>query len=506
VARASEKELLARCRKGLRSLADDNPDVLACVAELVKRKSVAGQTAFARIVVKARDEYDPGHREYADTVLDQLVDKWLPKFEGDALVELLAKLDYDVLAADGFEALFEPAFKKAKDPARLVRRLIAHAKEVSAHGGDREFVTALLGKLVKRKPLAKHKAALAAALAEVGSAAGIEAQLDSEDFDVAVKALDRVGRDLSFYEIAQAHHISSTVLCRHIEELSFETIEALLRRAFAEQRIDRDPEDWVGRALWWLFAKDAERAKPWTLALADELGDREFVTKCVWWAERDAEGDYDDAQEVVQDTLAILEGKDPGEEREQAALAERRSNLASKISWELDQGRYDTATAVARGNLSIIDVDTLKDILIYAPLRSTLTAGDYAKGVRIGALLLELIDHKLAQRDEKVANHTLDDFAGLALVAACKQHELDPAFTKRVVELATQLLGTHRDGNYITTYNLCCFHAERGDKAKMLALIPKALALGQKKATFTKDESFRAFRDDRDFKAALAHK
>jgi len=100
-----DKALLALCRGAFRSWADNDRVVLVCVEELLRRGARDSQLEFAGIFIKARDEYDPGHRCHEGTVLDVLIDDLLPRFELDALIMILRNLDIDVLdGADGVAA------------------------------------------------------------------------------------------------------------------------------------------------------------------------------------------------------------------------------------------------------------------------------------------------------------------------------------------------------------------------------------------------------------------
>jgi hypothetical protein len=131
----SDDVLVRLAYAGLRSLADDHRFVLVCAEELITRGSEEGQNGFVNVVIQARDEYDPGHRAFAGTVLDHLIDDLLPRFGLKPLTTLLGALDFDVLSGpDGLPSCSGRHSRRSRESSRVTcwPRCADTAKTVAA--------------------------------------------------------------------------------------------------------------------------------------------------------------------------------------------------------------------------------------------------------------------------------------------------------------------------------------------------------------------------------------
>jgi hypothetical protein len=97
-----------------KNVSDNFSAILIATAELIRRNDVDGENGVINAYYKATAYYDAGHRLFANTVQDQLIDTYFSQFKTDALVSLLATDSMDFLSSDGgdmMDALFVPAFK-----------------------------------------------------------------------------------------------------------------------------------------------------------------------------------------------------------------------------------------------------------------------------------------------------------------------------------------------------------------------------------------------------------
>ncbi len=100
------------------TLQDVHHNYRAClmvVGELILRKDVQAQTEIAKLFHKACRFYEPGHRYMTETVMDQLITVYFPRFESPALFQLLSRMSYDHLKLDWLDRLFVPALHRTNE-------------------------------------------------------------------------------------------------------------------------------------------------------------------------------------------------------------------------------------------------------------------------------------------------------------------------------------------------------------------------------------------------------
>jgi hypothetical protein len=88
------------------------------VEEIIKRKDLKAQLAVVKQFYKACEYYDAGHRFWSSTNQDELIDSHFPKFESEALLELLREASGDFLNTDGgdcMDELFAPALHNTEN-------------------------------------------------------------------------------------------------------------------------------------------------------------------------------------------------------------------------------------------------------------------------------------------------------------------------------------------------------------------------------------------------------
>jgi len=530
-AELSEEALLLLAYAGLQSLFEDNRFVLRCAEELIRRESVQGQLGFVSVVVQARDQYDPGHRAFEDTVLDQLIDDVLPRFALTPLISLLGGLDFDVLSgADGFAELFGAAFAKVEGeiPDDLLAVVREYADDSRQHAGDLEEVMDLLTAAASRN---EESGPLKEAIAQLKEDMELEASLETDDLETARALLERVGRDMPFKRATQFHN-SLLPLRNFTAQLPYEFIEAVFARCWKDEREERYPETNLGRTLWPLFVRDPEAAQAFCLKFAETCDDRKLFVKVVEWAIRDAGVQSPEGEQIAKDTLALLKGLDPEKERAREALKERRSSLSSKTSWAFSQNDFDQARRLMQdeSNRSIMDAGLVEDIISYAQLTDRLKAGDMTGAREIAEACLELLLYKREHPDavpqaepgrslsfkERLAAKSggvpsgisIVEFVANALVLAVGEANEATPFATSVAGLAKATLDECTDRTPIPSlaFNLGCYHAKRGEKAELLSCVEKAVGWGKTGDAFLADADFEAFWDDPEFLEALKPK
>ncbi|MDH5180370.1 MAG: hypothetical protein OEY07_11935, partial [Gammaproteobacteria bacterium] len=301
-----EASLLHLCKIGLHSLFDNYGFVVICVRELIRRKHVDAQNAFVDIVIAARDEYDPGHRCFEKTVLDQLIDTLLGQFCATALIRLLHGLDYSVLStdgADGFAELFPTAFAKLKDePVEMLLQAIEqYVQDCRKYGDDIDSASKLLQRIVQQNHPEEITQSLKALLQQLAADKQLADLFATDDPATASELLERIGRDIPLLQAAR-YHVAGNLLYTHANALSFDALCEMYRRCFANQRSKRYPETDLGRLLFPLFCNHPDAAKQFALSFADECNEREFFIKCVEWSVRDGHHDEPDALQTAKDT------------------------------------------------------------------------------------------------------------------------------------------------------------------------------------------------------------
>lgn len=527
----SDQALLGLAACGLRSLADNHPFVLACAEALIARGSEDGQTAFVELVIQARDAYDPGHRAHDGTVLDRLIDDVLPRFALAPLTTLLDGLDFDVMSgSDGFAELFGAAFSKVEGaiPDRLLSAAKRYAEDCRRSSGDLAEAMTLLRAAAARSP---HNPSLAAAISELEDDIQLQATLESNDVDVARAILERVGRDLPFHRAVKFHN-SLRPLQAFASQLPYELVEGVFQRAWSSEREPRYPETNLGRTLWPLFVNDPVKAQSFCLAFAGRCDDRSLFLKVVEWAIRDADRQSPEGLESAKDTLALLNGLDPATERAAEALKERRSSLASQISWAFMQGELEEAAELIRdpANRELMNAETVEEIVGYAPLTKTLKAGELEEAQVIAEVILDLLNYKMnhpdPEPDPKTAqrlssserrrakaggvpsSHSVIEFVTNSLVLAANEATVATPFSAQVAALAKTLIAQApgRSSSPTLPFNLACYHLRRGERAEALANVRIAAASGKPKAAFLADEDFATLREDPEFLAAIEPK
>ncbi len=102
----------------MHSVIEDNYYItVLAIEEICNRKDANAQIKVIEQFRRACEYYDFGHRMHDDTVLDKLYDNLFPKFETEALIELLKNAnDYmmNCQGGDGADRCFIPAFEKIK--------------------------------------------------------------------------------------------------------------------------------------------------------------------------------------------------------------------------------------------------------------------------------------------------------------------------------------------------------------------------------------------------------
>lgn len=110
------------------------------VEEIIKRKDLKAQLAVVKQFYKACEYYDAGHRFWSSTNQDELIDSHFPKFESEALLELLREASGDMLnneGGDGMEELFTPALSNTEDlvvQQKILDVLEGYKKEYEEEG------------------------------------------------------------------------------------------------------------------------------------------------------------------------------------------------------------------------------------------------------------------------------------------------------------------------------------------------------------------------------------
>ncbi|MCA9546463.1 MAG: hypothetical protein KC613_18790, partial [Myxococcales bacterium] len=139
----------------------DNLAAALEAAEIViERGTPTAQWALVDAVLAARARYDAGHREYDDSVHDQLLDDLLPRLGAGALVRLLKGLSDDDLDGDELEGLFAAAYAEATptQTATLDARLRRYVAATRAQNPPSHFED-LLDDIVDVQPEAAERLA-----------------------------------------------------------------------------------------------------------------------------------------------------------------------------------------------------------------------------------------------------------------------------------------------------------------------------------------------------------
>jgi hypothetical protein len=104
----SSEVLVEVVRCSLISIYDNYNVANIAINELISRENVDAQNQIVDIYIKSCYYYDAGHRAFAGTVQDMLIDDIFPEFEAEPLVRLLEWCHTDHLYnnGDGMEPFY----------------------------------------------------------------------------------------------------------------------------------------------------------------------------------------------------------------------------------------------------------------------------------------------------------------------------------------------------------------------------------------------------------------
>lgn len=482
----SSETLTAVFGAALRKIGDNFDAALIVVAELVEREDAIAQEAAVQSFIQAAENYDSGHRYDENTVHDQLIEKYFPKFEAAPLATLLAWCrngHLDSETGDRMDALFLPAFTRVKDDSTvnaLIVKLGAYVKEQLQYGHDKS-IAALLEKTEKATP-EKFKKAFevfreqqAAAVSAAKQRAKIVDDVESGEPRRIEAAIERVDT-LSAKEWESINH----KFWQHLRTkgVSWEARRKLLDFFFA-----RDDARGVESAIRSLATEDAERLRKELDATAipkDAIakGLRNALDVALEIAhEREIDPKF---LENVRVWAFELDGISPE--------AAKGDEAAKMLVWACTQhvvAVFDAGLAMLETISGSADF-TVRDTSYGGTIGNTLAGyvGQAVKSEPELMLRLARLLHKLIVTDQ-TRERMLAQLFGLAVVH--EDHEAIAALTK---------LLPNEISNDVLAYNLSCAAARSNDREGVLKYTRRSLQLGKSPTQFRADADFAAFLDD----------
>ncbi len=334
----------------------------------------------------------------------------------------------------------------------------------------------------------------------------LEQAVETEDLERAAQLTGRIGRDI--------HDLPATfpLFKNHAHDLPFELIRDTVRRCLIRgfEGTEGYNEILISSLLSALFVNSPDAAQGFVLDLAKDDAEHEFLVECTSMAIINMFDGEPEALLSAKDTLALLKGLDPAEERAREALQVRQRDYSLKIYWAVDSADFDKARALAFNpeKLKLLSVEGVEGILQNYTIEGPIEKGDFDRAWAAIEFYLDLIDYKDRHPDPvgsaaslKLDNDSRAHLAATSLWAACRGDAARPEVHSRLVALAQSLLDDERFAAPIA-YALAAFYACRGYKDAMLKHLEKAIN-GKYRRIRASDIEFSPYLEDSDFLALM---
>ncbi|MCR9142473.1 MAG: leucine-rich repeat domain-containing protein [bacterium] len=499
----------------LRSVTEDNYEItLSAVGEINRREDSAAQKAVVECFKAACEYYDFGHRFMESTVLDQLYDDCFPEFTSGALIELLRDGHGDMLNSNGgdqADQLFAPAFKKIqceKEFAALLEIFFEYQDEnLEYHGAEyfgdlQEGVRAVLsGEYLTRFQVAVRERAEQMAVLELiesNEAAdkirliAMLPELDEEFLkDNAYKVLRPLVDHFESFDLSEDHILAALRYFIERESGPYD-VPRLIQKAI----LPAGPQAVIDFLRPFLNANQ-DANDPGGSDHSDSAARNarsEYIAEILLWLLQSfaVQGDPESAGPPLEIFLSEVSA--------QSADAVRGSQLKAIFEVLKDHRRNSAANTPEKLDALLARMDEFAAGVEQPPI--TIRGLDFKFDLYLMASHAEDEEWRLIKRIcaacfPILAAKVVHDSVYLAIIAAGKTQDLAyfEAMQNYLPEKITETL---------LAYNLACVCATFEKKAAMLEYIALSIRLGKTAAQFEDDPDFAAYREDDDFRAALA--
>ncbi len=478
--RLSSDALAATVESTLRSLEHEVGATLVVVRELVRRQDAAAQVRVVRAFRNACQFYDAGHRAFERTVHDVLMDELFPAFEPGPLSLLLKVSGADELYYDQMDALFLPAFQRAREAEALERLRSAFLGYLESYRHqDSERFSRLLSTLGDVLP-AQVREALAEGEPAEQALREIKDDLESGDPVLVGKRMLQLGGEIPR---EQYEELEDALLDAFRSAPTAPAYEALLR--YLTVLFERDEHSGIPSELVFALAqKDFARLEQDISSFLEAHPDwKEVVTFAVRNSLHDAYDTTHDASPEVLEALRQLASRLTGRTGEELRLEEVTRQLLNGVQ---DVDKLDDALKL---------LDTVSE-----PLKLTSQDGSTFASHVVDLAVMENFEEvcKVARHLPRLvlSSHSLERVLAQAIPSAI--HSGDEEVKELCLKLAPKEVTWD-----ILAFNLACLCALRGDKPALLQYTRRAIVLGKPKAEFLDDSDFKAYLRDPEFLEAL---
>lgn len=293
----------------------------------------------------------------------------------------------------------------------------------------------------------------------------LDEALETDDPKTAAELLAHVGRDI--HDLRRVFFL----LYRLTDDLPFEAIRRMGLRCLAGMRDHGYEAVEVGPLLGVLFVKHPADARNVVLNLAEETDDAQDLIACMEWAEEGVFMGKHEARAQVKDTLAILKGLDPIEERAKEAFEEARKRYELEIYRALDAGDIPKARALVfdADTPSMLSAKTVNGVLQDYTIEAAIKGEDTDRAWRLVEFYLDLLDYK-EQHPDPAVDASIEDLliqkrgslAANVFWLASLEAPVDEQTRARGIALARELLD---GGRFVApmAYRLAAYYARSGD-------------------------------------------
>lgn len=542
-----------------KNVSDNFSTILIATAELTRRNDVDGEKGVINAYYKATAYYDAGHRLFANTVQDQLIDTYFPQFSADALVLLLATDSMDFLSSDGgdmMDALFVPAFKGSSSASQeTVTKLEAAFMNYLEHCilyYDATYIQELLDEVLphmsqhlKEKVLARNEAVKRRGELKVT----LEGNHDTATIEVLCMELGGtiMYEDFEFMKLAFNAAIT--------EELSYEALEHYF--TFYVASLTRDGTTNVFKndtLLVALINKNFEKS----LLLIREAAKKFYSTypkSGAWRTSLDAA-----LATVLRDEMVVIDSKRFNEllllacdvtkqdKGQLVSTALTRLILDVVTTEKNDSPLFDALKTILEKKVYTIDIDTpqlvftsteaymnMVQMVPYLDLPKEMTDRFYENFV---TFILKNKDWKLFDTylplfsKEKHGMFVMEEVVSKVFAVVVgenienedtfseecferfKKLQLTPEEHERVLAQFIGLAVNNNDTEKLDTliaripkvitwdilaYNMACYYAHKKDKKNLLKMAKRSIELEKESYQFMKDPDFEEYKTDPEF-------
>lgn len=479
-------QLLQLIKLTLKDVGDDNFQItIFALKELVHRGDENAELEFLKIFTAACKYYDPGHRYWETSVLDQIYDEILPSFGSKAIVQFLKSANTDVLnrnGGDGADSLFAIGFKKSRE-TNLTQNLLDlffkyQDSSVEHFGFDyfntlhKEIEVVLTdSSLNEFKNLVEQRNKIIELLKLLESKA-------MSDFIVLVHQMEP--HNLNFFK---NNYYKILDRAMSFPDLPNEIVKMLLQISI---QLKIGPPKLV-EVILWAFSGQGPHDVFKYIDSFNQLQDeyvKQLVLNIIYVLHKRAQ-----PEQLIESYRHYLIGKFSTNRDEllnlelsQLFLLVTKNNDRASVSIEMVLNQIEKISSEVKQVINLTNCDFAFNLKLMADGASEV---DWKSIKKIAKSLFPKMNPKSV---EKVLH--------LAIVAAVKTKD------REFLQWSEDLMPEEISQNLIP-YNLACAFALWSEKSKMLKFVRQAIKMGKVPEQFLDDEDFSEYKTDKDFLRAL---